>query len=531
MTRWYAILAALPIVAVLTSVFCEATARPKLDAQHPGPPDPAVLAATIDRFVAEKMAGVHVPPAPRCDDATFLRRITLALAGRIPVVSEVRVFLADADPDKRAKAVDRLLASAAYANHQTALWRRWLLPEAATNDQVAAGVPAFESWLRGRIRDGVPFDRIVTDLLTAPLDGRTANVRGRPTDDDPDAAAGPLAFYVAKDGKPENLAASTARVFLGVHLECAQCHDHPFARWSRDQFWGMAAFFGGVERSGGSLREVPGRRELLIPNSDRAVPATFLDDREPEWRFKQSARATLAAWVTDPANPFFASAIANRLWYSLLGVGLVDPVDDRHDKNPPSHPELLDALARAFVDSGFDVRFIFRAICRSETFQRSSAVTDPQQHDDRLFARFPVQGLSPEQLYDSLAIAVGTAAPVNDQGLNGPRRQFLETFAQSDRPTDAPTTIVQALTLMNGGFVGSATSPESGRNLAAVVALPGLSPAQRVESLYLMTLGRPPRPAEARRALMHVNTGAPSAARYGDVFWALLNGIEFRTNH
>src|SRR5205085_1574784 len=167
---------------------------------------------------------------------------------------DVRAFLADTDPDKRAKAIDRLLDSAAYANHQTAVWRGWLLPEAATNDQAAAGVPAFESWLRVRVRDGVPFDRVVTDLLTAPLDGRSAPGRSRPTDEDPEAAQGPLAFYIAKDGKPENLAASTSRVFLGVQLECAQCHDHPFAKWSRDQFWGLAAFLGGVERSNGSLR-------------------------------------------------------------------------------------------------------------------------------------------------------------------------------------------------------------------------------------------------------------------------------------
>jgi hypothetical protein len=533
MTRWYAILAALPIAAVLTFAPFDAAANP--DSPRQPRPDPAALAATIDRLVAEKLALSHVPAAPRCDDATFLRRVNLALAGRIPTVSEVRTFLHDADPDKRAKAVDRLLDSAAFANHQTASWRGWLLPEAATNDQVAAAAPAFESWLRTRIRDGVSFDRIATDLLTAPLDGRAPAGRARSADDDPDAGAGPLAFFNAKDGKPENLAAATARVFLGVHLECAQCHDHPFAKWSRDQFWGMAAFFGGVERSGGSLREAPGRRELLIPNSDRAVSATFLDDREPEWRFKQSARATLAAWVTDPENPFFAHAIANRLWYSLFGIGLVDPVDDRHEKNPPSHPELLDALARAFVDSGFDVRLVLRAVCRSETYQRSSAFTDPHQQDDRLFARFPVQGLTPEQLYDSLAVAVGDRGegPAGYlQNPGSPRRQFLEMFAQSERRTDSPTTIVQALTLMNGGFVGSATSPDSGRSLAAVVGLPGLSSAERVETLYLMALSRPPRPAELRRALSHVEAGATDqASRYGDVLWALLNGVEFRTNH
>jgi hypothetical protein len=313
-------------------------------------------------------------------------------------------------------------------------------------------------------------------------------------------------------------------VFLGVQLECAQCHDHKFAKWTRDQFWGLAAFFGGVERSsGGGLREVLDRREILIPNADRSVAATFLDDREPQWRFKQSPRATLAAWMTSPDNPFFAKAAVNRLWGFVFGVGIVDPVDDFHDQNLPSHPELLDSLTAAFVASGFDTKFILRAICLSETFQRSSAVTVPRQQDARLFARFPVQGLTPEQLYDSLAVAAGAgpegATPVY---IGSPRRQFLEAFALTERKTDAPTTIIQALTLMNGGMVGAATTPESSRTLAAIVDLPGLTPAQRVEALYLAALSRLPRPDEQLRALAH---------DYADVLWALLNGIEFRTNH
>src|SRR5205807_8366146 len=163
-------------------------------------------------------------------------------------------------------------------NHLTTTWRGWLLPEAVTDFQVANAVPGFEAWLRSRIQANVPFDQFVTELLTASLNGQPTRPRGVEPDD-PDGTTNPLAFYVAKEGKPENLAAATARLFMGVQLECAQCHNHPFARWSRDQFWGMAAFFGGIERSNGALREVPGRRELVIPNSDRAVPATFLDDR------------------------------------------------------------------------------------------------------------------------------------------------------------------------------------------------------------------------------------------------------------
>jgi hypothetical protein len=501
-------------------------------------PDPAALAVVIDRHVGDRLVSEQVPPAPRADDAEFFRRANLVLAGRIPVPSEVRLFLADTGPDKRRKAVEKLLASPAYANHLTTTWRGWLLPEAVTDFQVAGAVPGFEAWLRARIQANMPFDQFVTELLTAPLDGRRAAPRGAEFDD-PDGATNPLAFYTAKEGKPENLAAATSRLFMGVQLECAQCHDHPFAKWSRDQFWGLAAFYAGVERpNGGALKEALDRRELSIPNAEppRTVPATFLDDKEPEWRFKKSPRVTLAAWLTAPDNPFFARAAVNRLWGFVFGVGIVDPIDDFSDEHRPSHPELLDVLAKAFVESGFDVKFILKAIVLSETFQRSSTVTHERQKDPRLFARFPVQGLTPEQLYDSVSVVIGTA-------LEGPggmylqtpgagRRQFLEAFALTGRKTENPTTIIQALTLMNGGLVGGATTVESSRTLAAVVELPGLSPAERVEALYFAVLSRPPRPEELRRAVGHVEAGGDkSKERYADVMWALLNGVEFRTNH
>ena len=201
-----------------------------------------------------------------------------------------------------------------------------------------------------------------------------------------------------------------------------------------------------------------GRRELLIPNSERAVPATFLDDREPEWQYKKSPRATLAAWMTSPENPFFSRAIVNRLWWMLFGVGLVDPVDDFHDQNPPSHPELLNALARAFVQSGFDTKFILRAICSSETFGGTVGARNLYPSTLRLFSPFPLPGLTPAQFYDSLAVSWSPSA-VNRH----PRSVWVhriavpETFAVG-RLTESPTTILQALTLMNGSQVGLATS-------------------------------------------------------------------------
>lgn len=528
--RWHlAPLALLALAAVAT-------------AADPAKPDPAAVAASIDRLVAAKLAERGVKPAPLADDATFFRRVSLAIAGRIPLPADVRAFVADRDPDKRRKAIDRLLASNGHVNHFTTLWRGWLLPEAVTNFELSYNVGPFEDWLRSRIKANTPYDKLVTELITAPMNGQAVGY-AVPA---PEAGASnrqpltPLTFYQAKEGKPENLAAATSRLFLGIQIECAQCHNHPFARWSRDQFWGLAAFFGGIERVGQNnvyapLREVLDRRELAIPNTDKVVQAMFLDDREPEWKYKTSSRVTLAEWLTAAENPFFAKAGANRLWGTLFGVGLVDPIDDFHDDNKPSHPELLDALAKAFAASGFDQRFLLKAICLSETFQRESSVAESNQRDPRLFARFPVQALSPEQIYDSLAVAVmtGDEGPGSAylQNPGSPRRQFLETFAHAGRKTDAEATILQALTLMNGNMVAQATRVETSRTLAAVVALPGLTPGQKVEALYLAALSRSPSPEELARALKHLSGGKDEAKGYADVLWALLNGVEFRTNH
>ncbi|MBX9579928.1 MAG: DUF1549 and DUF1553 domain-containing protein [Gemmataceae bacterium] len=493
--------------------------------------DPAALAAAVDRHIERPLTSASIPAAPPADDAAYFRRLHLALVGRVPAPGDARAFVADPDPDKRAKAIDRLLASAASANYLAAVWRGYLLPEALTTPEVAAQVPGFQAWLRERFASNAPYDKTVRDLLAAPLAGQRALSR-RNEPEDP--ATSPMAFYVAKDGKPENLAAATSRLFLGVQLECAQCHDHPFARWTRDQFWGLAAFYGGVERPtpGGAVREVADRRELAVPNTERIARPAFLDDKEPAIRYRTSPRATLADWVTAPDNPFFARAAVNRVWAHLFGVGLVDPVDDLHEQNPPSHPELLDELAASFRAGGYDLRFLLAGLCRSAAFGRSSGLTDPRQQDARLYARFPVQGLPAEVLFDSFAAVIGEPADASGGGFladGSAKRQFLETFNRVGRPTEVTTTIVQALALMNGPLVGGAAAPGRGRTLDAILGLPGLSAGERVDAIYYLVLSRPPSPEEAARAGRHVAPGSPD--RYGDLLWALLNSAEFRTTH
>ena len=508
-------------------------------------PAPAALAKRIDHHVGEKLAAAKVKPAPVADDATFLRRTYLLLVGRVPLASEVYAFLEDTDPAKRAKLVDRLLATPGYANNFAAVWRAWLLPEAITRFEVAAGVPGFEGWLRQRFADDVPYDKFVTELLTTSMTPPPPEPSpfGNVSFYDPYGGGGrsPLPFYMAKDAKPENLAAATARMFLGVQLDCAQCHNHPFARWSRDQFWELAGFFGGIEKTQpmndfGPLREVLDRRELPIPNTELVVQAAFLDGREPVWKPRTSGRVTLAEWITAKDNPYFARATVNRVWAYVFGTGIVEPVDDFTDENKPSHPELLAELAVAFRDSGFDLKFLVRTILLSDTYARESAQTESGQADPRLFARFPVQGLTPEQLYDSLAQVAsnGQEAPgggyLANQGTG--KREFVDKFALIGGKNEAPTSILQSLTLMNGQLVRLATEPGESKPVGAAVGLPGLTDEERVEILYYTALGRKPKSAELERALRHVQ-GDPKAAKkkYGDLLWALLNSAEFRTNH
>jgi hypothetical protein len=530
--------------------------------------DAQALAARIDQHLAARLAAARVKPAPLADDAEFLRRVTLEVIGRIPSVAEARAFLDEKAPGKRRRLVDRLLESPGYVNHFVNVWRALMLPEANASFQTRFLVPGFEAWLRKQLSQNAGYDQMVRELLTTPIGNQAAqpinlygNQGGEPN---------PIAFYLAKEVRPENLAASTARLFLGVRLECAQCHDHPFATWKREQFWGYAAFFAGLQRQEqGELaiptREILDRRELAIPGSEKVVQASFLDGSEPQWRFKVGPRVTLADWVTSADNPFFARAAVNRLWAHFFGVGLTEPVDDMlGDESVTSHPELLDELAREFAAQRFDVKFLIRAITASRAYQLTSAPTHKDQEDPRLFARMALKSLTPEQLFDSLVQATGytdqrdprRAFILNDMS---PRSQFLDKFAnRNDKPTEPQTSIIQALALMNGKFMSDVTSVDRSETLAAIADAPFLDTAGRIEALYLATLSRKPRPEESARLVAYVDAGGVKAdfteavtelvqglvkgqapaqkakdsdRALADVFWALLNSSEFILNH
>lgn len=503
------------------------------------PNDVARLAAQIDRLVEARWQQAGITPAQPADDATYLRRVWLHVGGCIPPVAVTRDFLADTTGDKRRRAVEELLDGPGYVVNFTRYWRRAMLGESDSDLQTRILVPGFEAWLREKMAANTPYDALVRELLNTPLespDMRSLFARAQ--------IASPLAFYQARQVAPENLAAATSRTFLGVRIECAQCHDHPFDQWKRDHFWSYAAFFAGIlpERQGDFIRRVredADRREIGIPNTDRIVQAAYLDGSAPRWQAKIGVRATLAAWITSRENKRFAQAAANRLWGHFFGVGIVEPIDDFTDANPPSHPELLSLLATELVAHDFDLKFLIRAITASKAYQLSSRQTRESPAEPRLFASMTVQGLPPEALYESLAQATGTFQPFQPQNVRGfgntPQDEFVETFAEDGTSqTERETTILQALSLMNGAEVTQATALDSSRTLGAVATAPFLSREDQITTLYLAALCRPPRGDELEQLSAYVRGGGPkkdSPQALGDVFWALLNSSEFLMNH
>jgi hypothetical protein len=433
--------------------------------------------------------------------------------------------------------VERLLDGPRYVTHFTTHWRGLLLPEANTNIQARFLAPGFETWLRLQLTKNTAYDAMVRELLSVPVDPQIAR-RG------PSAEPMPIAFFIAKELKAENLAGDVSRLFLGVRLECAQCHDHPFGSWKREEFWSFAAFFAGVQgRTQDDFtradKEKIEKREIKMPGTNRVIQASFLDGSEPQWKYKVSPRKTMADWMTSPDNPYFTRAIVNRMWAYFMGHGLVEPVDEMIGPNSTSsHPKLLDELAKDFAAHRFDMKYLIRAITATQAYQRTSAGKSTAPPDVHLFERMPIRGLSAEQLFDSIVEATGHREPQNARavffGGNSLRAEFLSTFAdQGARPTEVHTSIPQALLLLNGKVTSSATNLDKSETLAALADSPFMDTKQRIETLFLATLSRTPRQREMDRFVTFVEKHRPEDRRnaLADVFWVLLNSAEFSLNH
>lgn len=530
----------------------------------------------VNATLASLWAERGVVPVERASDVQLLRRAYLDLAGRTPTVTEVRQFLNNDDVDRYEQLVDQLIESPDHASQLAAVWRSFLIPEGVNLDAFGGRV-SFEEWLAKRFGSGAPYDQIVRELLLA--EGRLAQ-------------SGPLLFYSALKLDADQLAARTSRAFLGMRLECAQCHDHPFEPWTQEDFWSYAAFFAQISRPKGELENAStvmqvrdvNRGEVMIPYTDEVVSPRLLGPdstvnaslavenlAEENLAGKESSgrRQVLSDWLTSRENPYFARATVNRLWAYFFGRGIVDPVDDFGVANEPVSPALLDTLASQLIESEFDLSRSIRTIVLSDAYRLGSgAVHDlessgpknsdlrnsdlengaldesglDQQAEARLavFAQMNVKTLTAEQLYDCIAVATMLDASGNagDYSVyrfgNTQRDAFLQTFAApASSRSDYLAGIPQALTLMNGSLIDNATSDASSGRVKSLQA-PFFSDTERIGVLFMATLSRPASADEQELLADLIPDNASWEQRstaLSDILWALLNSSEFTLNH
>ncbi len=495
-------------------------------------PSSLALSKKIDELVSARAQQDGIPLAPRADSAVLFRRLHLDLAGTIPDLVDARDYIENQAADKHVEWVDRLLEHKNYQRHWAAVWRNILLPR-TTNQQFFQNNVGFETWMRDHLQRQTPYHQIVREILTQ---AGGVNRFGQ--------ANGSQIFFQNNENKAENLAATTSRVFLGIKLDCAQCHSHPFAAWSRDQFWEFAAFFSGS--TPGIVRPfmpnaVPVKvKEIQIPGTQKIVKAKFLTGDVPP--AEGNALEQLADWVISPKNPYFAKATVDHLWIYFFGVSLMEPVMEETTLEQVAHAELLELLAKEFVASNYDVKFLLRAIVHSQTYQRASeGAGNPK--DSLYFTRMPLRGMTAEQFFDSFAEATtykddGAAVlAMRPMGFGmpatTPRGEFLQKFASSQRGHETQTSIQQALFLMNGKFVQERTDVSKNPSLKIIVESK-VPIKQKLETLYLLTLSRLPRPEERQRLEAHLQEGiakGETSRAWSDIFWALINSAEFRLNH
>jgi hypothetical protein len=493
----------------------------------------------IDKLTFAKLKQMSIPPSDLCTDEEFVRRAYLDLCGLLPTGEEVQKFLADKAADKRAKLIDSLLERPEYADFWALKWADVFRSSRKTIQ--LKGAHAFQQWLHGHINANTPFDAIIRDMLTA----------------NGSSYANPPANYyrIAKD--PTNLAETTAQLFFGVRMQCAKCHNHPFERWTQDDYYSMAAWFARVKVKPDKANPAPNPQtptsevvfsvrdgEITQPRSQKVMPPKFLGGAVPTIAPDRDRRDVLAEWLTSPSNPFFAKSVANRIWYHLNGKGIVDPVDDFRDSNPSCNDELLDALAKDFAANKFDVKKLIRTIMNSRTYQLSAQPNDFNKDDAKYFSHAVTKLLTAEQLLDALCdvtavpekyagLPMGTRAiQLPDGEVNHP---FLKTFGQPARELacecerESDSNLAQALQLINGPTINEKIrNPNNrlGKLLADKKSEKGI-----LDQLYLASLSRLPSDAERQPALNHVAKNMDKRKAWEDVMWALLNTREFLFRH
>ena len=499
----------------------------------------------IDELVFKKLQTIGMPPSELADDATFLRRVTIDVAGRLPTADETKQFLADTRTDKRERWVNQLLESPEYADHFATKWTA-LLRNKRTDPKQMRMTYAFHDWVRDSLLENKPYNEFVRELLTA----------------SGDVAQNPAVAWYRQARDTTTQLEDTAQVFLGQRLKCAECHHHPFERWSQQDYYSFAAFFSQVSRKASTQpgdEVVFAKRTVASATNKKtkqSVKPAGLGATPVSLTADDDARQALADWMLNSKNRFFARSLVNRYWKHFFNRGLVEPEDDMRDTNPATNPELLDGLARAFIESGYDLKQLVRSICTSSTYQLSSVPNQFNQVDKQNFSRYYPKRLTAEVLLDSVNVVMksessfaglptGTrAVQLPDNSYNA-SSYFLSVFGRPDmassceceRSQDA--SLAQSLHLLNAKDIQEKLARDGGR--AASLGEDSTRPdEEKLRELYLLTFSREPSEKEIATGKTHIakRTAAQSETEivakrqaYEDIVWALLNTKEFLFNH
>jgi uncharacterized protein DUF1549/uncharacterized protein DUF1553 len=489
----------------------------------------------VDELVFKKLRALGLPSSPVCGDATFLRRVTVDIAGRLPTLQEAEAFIADESPNKRENLVQRLLDSGDYADYFAGKWSA-ILRNKRRQDFEKSSTFSFHEWIRQSLYENKPYDEFVRELLTA---------TGTPGQNPP------VGWYREVKDSAAQLE-DTAQLFLGLRIQCARCHHHPFEKWSQQDYYGFAAFFTQVGRKKGYVQNedrIYHRRGLATaqnPKTGQNLKPTGLGSQPLEISADQDPREAMADWMAAKDNPFFSKSLVNRYWKHFFGRGLVDPEDDMRVTNPATNPELLDALAQDFVHHGFDLKHLVRTICTSATYQLTAEPNEWNQDDKQNFSRYYPKRLNAEVLLDAIDQVTGTqttfsgipagtrAIQLPDSGFNS---YFLTVFGRPEASSacecerSSEANLAQSLHLLNSGEIQAKLTSATG-SAARLAGDKGRPHEIRIRELYLLAFARVPTPEEMTIALAHIQKNEQDPKRaYEDIVWALVNTKEFLFNH
>lgn len=485
----------------------------------------------VDTAVFEKLKQLQILPSDLCTDDEFLRRVTLDLTGRLPTGEEAKAFLVDKTPTARTTLVDRLLDSDEFASFWALKWGDVL--RSNSKKLKMAGVHKFRQWIYESIRNDKPLDVFARELLTA----------------NGSVFENPAANFWRASRDPQDATETTAQLFLGVRIQCAKCHNHPFERWTQDNYYGIAAAFARVGRKNSVDAEeevvfTQGGGEVTQPRTNKQMKVHLLLKGDVDVANDQDRRVVFAQWLTAPDNPFFARSVVNRVWGHMFGRGIVDPIDDFRDSNPPSNARLLAELSQKFVENNFSQKWAIRTICSSRTYQLSSR-KNPFNKDDEIYCSHAnTRLLSAEQLLDGICAV--TNVPEQFPGMPlGTRaceladpptdHYFLKVFGQPQREMacqcerSSESNLSQALQMINGPVVHNKLRADNGR--IATMVKENKSEEEIITALYLAALARTPSPEELTASKNHIAAQQDRRQAFEDVGWAILNSKEFLFQH